>query len=57
MGLLIFAIILFISNVLGVYYTFKTWYKEDTQGEIPVFVDKLGRIEIDKKELQKSANR
>ena len=56
MGLLIFAIILFISNALGVYFTFKTWYGKKSVGEVPVLFDKDGNLRIDEEKMKKDAN-
>ena len=52
MGLLLLAILMFITNVLGVYFTFKTWYGEQSN-DIPVILDELGRIEIDEERMKK----
>jgi hypothetical protein len=56
MELLIFAIILFISNALGVYFTFKTWYGKESVGEVPVILDEDGNLRIDEEEMKKDAN-
>jgi hypothetical protein len=56
MELLIFAIILFISNALGVYFTFKTWYGKNSVGDVPVILDKDGHLRIDEEKLKKDAN-
>ena len=55
MGLLLLAILMFITNVLGVYFTFKTWYGKQSN-DIPVIVDDLGRIEIDEDKIKKDAS-
>ena len=54
MGLLILAILMFITNLLGVYFTFNTWYEKKV-GDVPVTVDDLGRIEIDEEKMRKDA--
>ena len=56
MELLLFAIILFISNALGVYFTFKTWYGKESVGEVPVIFDKDGNLRIDEEKMKKDAN-
>ena len=55
MGLLILAIIMFFTNVLGVYFTFKTWYGEQSN-DIPVILDEFGHIEIDEEKMKKDAS-
>jgi len=54
MGLLVLAVIMFITNLLGVYFTFKTWYDKYDE-EIPVILDEFGRIEIDEEKMKKDA--
>ena len=54
MGLLILATIMVITNILGVYFTFKTLYGKQGK-DIPVILDELGRIEIDKEKMRKDA--
>ena len=56
MELLLFAIILFISNALGVYFTFKTWYGKNSVGDVPVILDEDGNLRIDEEKLKKDAN-
>ncbi len=56
MELLLFAIILFISNALGVYFTFKTWYGKNSVGDVPVIFDEDGHLRIDEEKLKKDAN-
>ena len=52
MGLLLLAILMFITNVLGVYFTFNTWYGKQSN-DIPVILDELGHIEIDEDKIRK----
>ena len=52
MGFLLLAITMFITNVLGVYFTFKTWYGEQSN-DIPVIFDEFGHIEIDEERMNK----
>jgi hypothetical protein len=54
MGFLLLAILMFITNLLGVYFTFKTWYGKQSQ-DIPVILDESGRIEIDEEQMKKDA--
>jgi len=52
MGLLILAILMFITNILGVYFTFKTWYGEQSN-DIPVVLDDQGHLKIDEERMKK----
>jgi hypothetical protein len=52
MGLFILAVVMFITNLLGVYFTFKTWYGKQSK-DIPVILDELGNIEIDKDRMKR----
>ena len=56
MGLLIFSIILFITNALGVYFTFRTWYGKKSVGNVPVLYDKDGNLRIDEEKMKKDAS-
>ena len=56
MGLLIFAILLFITNALGVYFTFKTWYGKNSVGDVPVILDEEGHLRIDEEKMKKDAS-
>jgi|TARA_R100000995_G_C3467138_1_gene116310 hypothetical protein len=55
MGLFILAVIMFITNLLGVYFTFKTWYGKQSN-DIPVLLDEFGNIEIDEEQMKKDAD-
>tara|TARA_R110002020_G_scaffold92145_1_gene223299 strand:+ start:900 stop:1082 length:183 start_codon:yes stop_codon:yes gene_type:complete len=47
MGLLILAIFMFISNVLTVYFTFKTWYGSKKKEMVAFHIDEEGRYRFD----------
>ena len=50
MGLLILAIVMFITNVLGVYFTFKTWYGKKKKDKVAFHVDETGKYHFDYEE-------
>lgn len=54
MSFLVFAILMFITNLLGVYFAFTTWYSKKVR-DVPVILDKFGHIEIDEKKIKEDA--